>query len=121
MKPLPFPRNFRCLQGRERGSDVVVSFVEQTRYRGIPHVYVDSGRDYDMRPLRDLRPIVAVRRGIDCARVCRALLEQMGWAYPAWVDVDERHVAYVVDGPRPLGFKLWNVKQGSSIWRTFFA
>lgn len=111
---LPLPRNAKVLDGLEKGSSVVVSFVGDTDYKH-PHVYADPGRDYNWRFAEHVRTVIVVRPGLDVLRALVAIFEaeaRSGW-YPTLVDIEAKTVGSIVDG-QPI--KLWPKREGCETW-----
>lgn len=123
-RPLPLPRNSQALldyrrQGLIREYDgVVVSFVGKTAIES-PHVFVDSGRRYDWRPVAGLNVCIALAAGVDARHAMVDLYRQAanGWQ-PSIVDFDGKHVAWVVSD-KPL--TLLPHGRGSATWAGLFS
>ncbi len=95
------------LAGKAPAYGVVISYVGATRYVGMPHVYCDSGKDYDMRFLAGLQVVVVVKPGVKCMPVLRKLWSQYlnvntpTDGMPMVVDIEREHLAWVSsDNPR---------------------
>jgi hypothetical protein len=116
---LPLPRNIASLQGIRKGSPIVVSFVGSTGYDN-PHVFADSGKQYDWTFTKDLHCTIVVKPGVDAAHAMRSICAQADWfeGYPILVDAERQQLAYIVT-PNPL--HLWPVKAGTHTWHRHFA
>lgn len=122
MARCPAPRNLQAILDAKRtgeleeGGHVVVSFVGSTGLR-LPHLFVDSGKRYDLRCLANLRAHVVVRAGVDATRVIEDV-SIMTIPYPNLIDFDRQVVASIVEGAH--GLKLWPRRRGSESWAALF-
>lgn len=122
MARCPAPRNVKAIHDAidagdlQEGDQVVVSFVGSTGLR-LPHLFVDSGKRYDLRCLANLRAHVVVRQGVDATRVIEDV-SLMTLPYPNLIDFDRQVVASIVEGP--AGLKLWPRQRGSESWAALF-
>lgn len=116
------PRNAAAIKAArssgqiEEGGHIVASFVDRTPLRH-PHVFVDSGREYDWRFASLLRAWVAVKPGVDAGKVLRDLYDMTG-GYLGLIDVERQLVADVV--PSARGLKLHPYLRGSEPWEAVF-
>lgn len=98
---------------------MIVSFVGSTGYRH-PHVFADSACRYDWGCLKGLHAVMVIRPGIDVGHAMVAIFEtaELMHSYPAVVDIDQQHLAFLV-GSQPL--QLWPVKPDTELWRDYFS
>lgn len=100
---------------------VVVSFVGQTDIAH-PHVFPESGVEYDWEFLRGAHVVVAVKPGINARHALGAIYDAKGdnplAPYPSLIDTERQQLSMIV-GARPLA--LWHVKRETELWNTYFA
>lgn len=104
---------------------VVVSFVGQTDI-GHPHVFPESGVEYDWGFLGGAHVVVAVKPGINARHALSAVFDAVTdapeWTpsapYPSLIDTERQQLSMIV-GTRPLA--LWHVKRDTDLWNTYFA
>lgn len=124
-RTLPPPRNAAALidyrrQGllSDHDDGVVVSYVGQTPIDA-PHVFVDSGRQYDWSALAGLSAYIVVTKGIDArlaiVDLCRC--SELGKA-PHLIDFEAKLLAWIVSHD-PI--TLLPQRRGSSSWVNLFS
>lgn len=101
------------LQGKAPAFGVVVSYVGDTPYQGLAHVFCDSGRRYDFGFLAGLQAIIVVRPGVDASDAIRKLwklyLEESTPldGFPILVDIQTERLAWISsDNPRAWMFAM---------------
>ncbi len=68
------PRNVKAIVDLPNFAEAVVSFVGKTSLP-LPHVFVESGRRCDLRPLTARHVFVAIRKGIDASQALADLTQ----------------------------------------------
>lgn len=121
MKPsnLYPPRNVASLAKYGRDQSVIVSFVGWTKYDAA-HVFVDSGKAYDMSALKGRHVVVAVRPGINMVPVLGSLLavHTPDHPIPYIIDFDARKM-FVAFSANP--FEVYRIDEDRELWRDYFA
>lgn len=118
------PRNAQAIvtmraEGWKPEDPVIVSYVGDTGFDN-PHVYANSGEEYDWRFLKGLQVSIFVRPNVNAKHAMKALFAEadLMQGYPWLVDVELKHAACIIEN-NPI--QLWHLIDGSDIWQEFFA
>jgi hypothetical protein len=114
-----YPRNVASVAKYNADSSVIVSFVGWTKYDAA-HVFVDSGKAYDMAALKGRHVILAVRPGINMVPVLASLLKVHTPDHPVPYIIDfnarKMFVAFSADP-----FEVYRIDDDRELWRDYFA